>query len=162
MAEGLLTILKLCLLAMLYLFFLRLLRAVWVEVNGPRLRGAHAQNKPLPAPPTSRADKRSARKAGGSKGPSLVVVAPEALRGGVYPIENEIAMGRAASCRITFEDTYVSQMHARVFAADGRLYVEDLGSTNGTYLNRSKVTGRLLLAAGDQIQVGSTVLEFVP
>jgi pSer/pThr/pTyr-binding forkhead associated (FHA) protein len=53
----------------------------------------------------------------------------------------------------------VSQLHARVFLRDGSYYVEDLGSTNGTYLNRKKVSGPLLAQPGDQLQVGSVVLE---
>jgi pSer/pThr/pTyr-binding forkhead associated (FHA) protein len=68
-------------------------------------------------------------------------------------------MGRAAGCQVTLDDTYVSQIHARVFVREGQVYVEDLGSTNGTYLNRSKVAGPMLLGSGDQLQVGSTVLE---
>jgi len=57
------------------------------------------------------------------------------------------------------DDTYASQLHARVFQRDGQIYVEDLGSTNGTYLNRSKVTGPMVVQRGDQLQIGNTILE---
>jgi pSer/pThr/pTyr-binding forkhead associated (FHA) protein len=53
----------------------------------------------------------------------------------------------------------VSQLHARVFTRDGQLLVEDLGSTNGTYLNRAKVAGPMVMQKGDRLQVGNTVLE---
>jgi len=53
----------------------------------------------------------------------------------------------------------VSQLHARVFARDGQYLVEDLGSTNGTYLNRARVTGSIVMKRGDRLQVGNTVME---
>ena len=158
MPEQLLTILKLCLLALLYLFFLRVIRAVWVEVNAPRLRAA----APAAAAPTNGSAPRKAgrsRRRGGVAGPSLVVVAPPDQEGRVYPLAEELTVGRAAGCQVTLDDNSVSQIHARVFVRDGQVYVEDLGSTNGTYLNRGKVAGPMLVGPGDQLQVGSTVLE---
>ena len=53
----------------------------------------------------------------------------------------------------------MSQIHARVFERDGEYYVEDLGSTNGTYLNRAKVSGPMVIRRGERLQVGSTVME---
>lgn len=156
MPEGLLSILKLCILALLYLFFLRVIRAVWVEVDGPRLaRFDKAAKAPKPA---AKPAGRAARRGGGS-GPRLVVVAPDPQRGTTYPLDADVTLGRAENCDITLQDTYMSQLHARVFHLDGQMYVEDLGSTNGTYLNRAKVVGRMLVKPGDQVQVGSTVLE---
>ena len=64
-----------------------------------------------------------------------------------------------AFSQVTVDDTYVSQLHARVFTRDGQLMVEDLGSTNGTYLNRVKVAGPMVMQKGDRLQVGNTVLE---
>ena len=57
------------------------------------------------------------------------------------------------------DDTFASSLHARVFARDGGVYVEDLGSTNGTYLNGTRLTMPAVLRPGDQVQVGNTVLE---
>jgi pSer/pThr/pTyr-binding forkhead associated (FHA) protein len=68
-------------------------------------------------------------------------------------------VGRAGGCQITLDDTYVSQLHARVFRREGQLYVEDLGSTNGTYLNRKKVTAPIAVRKGDRLQIGKTVME---
>jgi pSer/pThr/pTyr-binding forkhead associated (FHA) protein len=53
----------------------------------------------------------------------------------------------------------VSQLHTRVFRRDGQFMVEDLGSTNGTYLNRQKVSGPMVMQRGDKLKVGNTVLE---
>ena len=83
------------------------------------------------------------------------------IRGRRYPLADELTVGRAAGCQVTIDDTYASQIHARVFARDGQLFVEDLGSTNGTYLNRNKVQGPQVMRRGDRLQVGNTVMELV-
>lgn len=148
-SEQLLNVLKLCLLALLYLFFLRVLRAVWVEAKGPALIGGEITATP---PAKERARRR--------RSPSrLDVVAPPELVGLRFDLSDEFTLGRAAGCQVTLDDTYASQIHARIFRRDGQYYVEDLGSTNGTWLNRAKVTGPLELDRGDQIQIGNTVLE---
>lgn len=166
MSEPLLNVLTLCLLALLYLFFLRVLQAVWTEVNGPRRRPAgrsHKRAASAPARATARsgvlAGSRSGGRGGGRGGLELRVVEPAELVGKTFPLGDEITLGRAAGCQVTLDDTYVSQLHARIFRRDGELFVEDLGSTNGTYLNRAKVSGPLAMKPGDRLQVGSVVLE---
>lgn len=149
MDQQLLTIFKLCLLALLYLFFLRVLRAVWVEIRGPKLieaqpRKAHREAK--------RVERRAAPV-------QLAVVAPEPIAGRRFDLADELTIGRAAGCQIPLDDTYASQIHARLFRHDGQVYVEDLGSTNGTYLNRRKVAGPQPMRRGDHLQVGNTVME---
>jgi pSer/pThr/pTyr-binding forkhead associated (FHA) protein len=90
----------------------------------------------------------------------LKVVEPADTRGRIYDVGDEITVGRASGCQIALpDDTFVSQLHARVFRRDGQLYVEDLGSTNGTFLNRKKVSSPVALRRGDRLQVGKTVLE---
>jgi len=151
MSEQLLTILKLCLLVLLYLFFLRVLRAVWAEVRAP---------KKVEAAP--RRAKRETRRATRKAAPiQLAVVEPAAQQGRTFPLGQEVTVGRAAGCQVTLDDTYASQIHARLFARDGQLFVEDLGSTNGTYLNRKKVQGPMVMQRGDKLQVGNTVMELV-
>jgi pSer/pThr/pTyr-binding forkhead associated (FHA) protein len=148
--EPLLKLLELCLLALLWLFFLRVLRAVWTEVRGP----AAAVARPASAGGGGR--RAPTRKRGT---PRLVVVEPKERKGRVYDLAEEQTVGRAAGCQITLDDTYTSQLHARVFAKDGSWYVEDLGSTNGTYLNAKRVTSPLALKRGDRIKIGATVME---
>jgi pSer/pThr/pTyr-binding forkhead associated (FHA) protein len=70
-----------------------------------------------------------------------------------------LTIGRAESCEVVLADTYASQFHARIYAQDGSWFVEDLGSTNGTYLNRVKVSHPSPLAAGDEIRIGKTTIE---
>ena len=101
---------------------------------------------------------RIPRKARGAP-TELFAVESAGQAGRRYPLGDEITVGRAAGCQVTVDDTYVSQLHARVFTRDGQLFVEDLGSTNGTYLNRVKVAGPMVMQKGDRLQVGNTVLE---
>ena len=74
-------------------------------------------------------------------------------------MNGEVTIGRAASCHITLDDTYISQLHARVFNDDSGVVVEDLGSTNGTYLNRQRVTSQVSGSPGDRLQLGGIVME---
>jgi hypothetical protein len=152
-SEPLLAVLRLCLLALLYLFFLRVLRAVWTEIRPPRpavvAAGAPAATGPA-RPPRDEPARR---------GPQLRILEPEELAGRLFDLGDELTIGRAAGCQITLDDTFVSQLHARVFAREGNYLVEDLGSTNGTYLNRQKVTGPMVIRPGDELQIGNTILE---
>lgn len=153
MPDRLLNLLTLFLLLLLYLFFFRVLRAVWAEIS--------PMKAPEPAQrglASKRAAPRRPRRRRGSQ-PQLRVVAPEGLRGSSFALSDELTVGRAAGCQITLDDAYASQLHARVFRRDGRWYVEDLGSTNGTYLNRRKVSGPMVLERGDHLQIGNTVME---
>lgn len=150
MPEPLLKLLELCLLALLWLFFLRVLRAVWTEVRGPAAVVAR------PATSSGGGRRAPARRRGS---PRLVVIEPKERKGRVYDLADEQTVGRAAGCQITLDDTYTSQLHARVFTKDGSWYVEDLGSTNGTYLNTKRVTAPLALKRGDRIKIGATVME---
>jgi hypothetical protein len=149
--ESLLTILKICLLVLLYLFFLRVLRAVWAEIS-PR---AVAVATPEPA-----ADRRSRRSGRPSRrGQRLLVVEPPEHKGRSYDLADEMTVGRANGCQVVLDDNYVSQLHTRIFRRDGQLMVEDLGSTNGTYLNNKKVSGPMAMKPGDRLRVGKTVME---
>ena len=121
MDEQLLTILKLCLLALLYLFFFRVLRAVWAEIRGPKVAVASARQAAAPAP-TAKAVRKAERKA---LPVQLAIVEPAALKGRTYPLAEELTVGRAAGCQVTIDDTYASQIHARVFSRDGQLFVEE-------------------------------------
>ncbi len=161
MSEQLLTILKLALLALLYLFFFRVLRAVWAELRPPKLVAAAPRTAAVTT--TGRAARKAAKRNAAQPAPvvepKLVVLEPAAQRGRFFPLGAEMTVGRAAGCQITLDDTYASQIHARVFQRDGQFLVEDLGSTNGTYLNRHKVAGPMLVHPGDRLQIGNTVLE---
>lgn len=154
MPDSLLTILKLLFLALLYLFFFRVLRAVWAELS-PRAVAAPA-GPPAAAAPSRRAARTSAP----SAATRLRVLEPAAAKGTAFALADELTVGRASGCGIALaSDSTVSQLHARLFRKEGRLYVEDLGSTNGTFVNGKPVTRPTELRARDRLQVGATVME---
>lgn len=153
-SEALLTVLKWSLLALLYLFFLRVLQATWQTVGPQREGGSRKKRKSKVAPP-------SAPTAGTATDSvrSLRILQPPELVGKAFEVKGQATLGRAAACEITLDDTFVSQMHARVSLGESGVVLEDLGSTNGTYLNRQKVISAEVVHPGDQIQLGGTVLE---
>jgi hypothetical protein len=171
MPVAVLTVLKFCLLALIFLFLARVLRAVWVEITAP-LPTAGAGGASLGVAPdqelnrgsTSKLSKaakplkRSEKSATGQPS-QLTVVEPPELLGKVYALEPEMTLGRAPGCAIVITDSFASQLHARIFNRDDKWFVEDLGSRNGTWLNRNQVHGPLRIEPGDRIRVGDTVLE---
>ena len=72
---------------------------------------------------------------------------------------DSVELGRDASASVTIEDDQVSRRHARISVQGGQAAVEDLGSTNGTYVNDQPIAGQRPLQAGDKIRIGGTVLE---
>jgi pSer/pThr/pTyr-binding forkhead associated (FHA) protein len=68
-------------------------------------------------------------------------------------------VGRASDNTIVLEDDYASGHHARFFGQDGQWYVEDLGSTNGTYLGTQRITQPAPIGLGAQVRIGKTILE---
>ena len=73
-------------------------------------------------------------------------------------VAQEITFGRAAGCTVAVpDDTFVSQIHARVFNDNGNIILEDFGSTNGTFVNGTRLTIPQALHKGDRVQIGSTV-----
>ena len=154
MSDSILTVLKFCLLALLYVF---LMRVVWIVAR--ELRGS-ASMEPLPPAPAPIAAPSSPARASKRREWRFMVVAPETEHGRSYPIEGDATIGRGGGCAVSLTfDTFVSQVHARAFDRDGTLWVEDAGSTNGTLVNGKRITAPMKLRKGDRVQVGETVLE---
>ena len=151
MPESVLTILKFCFLALLYLFLYRVVRVVISEMRTPATTAAAAP-RPGPSPP--------AEKPARGRGPArLRIVEPEARRGETFTLDDEVTVGRGGGCGIVLDDSFVSQVHARVFRRNGDVYVEDLGSRNGTLLNGRPVERAERVRRGDRVQFGKTVAE---
>jgi pSer/pThr/pTyr-binding forkhead associated (FHA) protein len=90
----------------------------------------------------------------------LALVEPDQDRGAFFPLDAELTIGRATGCAVALAtDTFVSQVHARVFHRGDDYWVEDLGSTNGTFVNGRKIDGAVPVRRGDRVQVGRSVLE---
>jgi pSer/pThr/pTyr-binding forkhead associated (FHA) protein len=144
-----------CVIALIFLFFLRVIRAVWVEVRPAVPRQARGN------PKQAAADGRAAPPQRRGKGPMyLEVIEPVDRAGQRFDLDGEVTIGRSPGNGIaTTYDIYSSTVHARLFRQDGRIYVEDLGSTNGTFVNSERVTKPTKLGRGDLVQVGGTVFQ---
>ncbi|HYO60796.1 MAG TPA: FHA domain-containing protein [Actinomycetota bacterium] len=153
MPDLVLLILKYVFLAILWIFVARAVRAVLIELRPAKAASpAGPRAAPVPSQPPSRKTKKAPAKA--------VVIEGTTLKGKSFPLSGELTIGRSEQCHVHVEgDTYVSTVHARIFQRDGSYMVEDLGSTNGTYLNRRRITAPAELQRGDLVKVGKTVLE---
>jgi hypothetical protein len=154
--EQLLGLLKLCLLALLYLFFARVLWAVWTEVRAVRPQEAGVAG----GVPANGGARRSRRSPPGIPH-RLTVSQPPSLRGARFDLlGTELTIGRGAGCHVSLpDDTFASTLHARVYSQGDGTFVEDLGSTNGTFLNGMRLAAPAVLRPGDQLQVGHTVMD---
>lgn len=151
MSPFVLSVLKYSLLALLYFFIYRAVKSVAVEVS----TGRRASK---PREPKRAAAKRKPSRA--AKPPTSVIVhAPDGGKAGTFRLSGSIEIGRGEDCRIRLDDTYASQMHARLYGKDGTWFVEDLGSTNGTYLNDRRLSNPAEVHAGDIVRIGKTLLE---
>lgn len=82
-------------------------------------------------------------------------------KGGIIPLSQEIKIGRKIDNTVVLEDEYVSSHHARIYLIDGEYILEDLKSTNGTFLNDEKIVRESSIIPGDIIKIGSIVLKVI-
>ena len=143
-----LTVLKYVFLALLYFFVYRAIRAVAVDIRAADRRASQDTKVT-----------RSRGKARGKAPASVIVRAEDGKKLSSHPLRETLQLGRAEACHIRLDDRYASQFHARLFERNGGWFLEDLGSTNGTYLNRQRVSGTVEVHAGDEIRIGRTTME---
>lgn len=158
--------LKLAFLAVLYLFLLWVVRSAWKDLRGTRTAGV-AQ---AAAPAATDVDATGLHRAGepvlGHGGavdgePRLVVEHAAGHPDGIaYSLEHGATLGRG-DVEIRLEDPFASTRHARIERQGSVLVVEDLGSTNGTYLNEEPLTGPQPLHHGDRIRIGDSELTYL-
>ncbi len=142
--------------ALIFLFFLRVIRAVFVEVRpaGPTRAQRRADRR------AEEDEQRRPRDSRSRKQLRLEVIEPREHEGTVYELDGELTVGRSNGCAIpTTYDSYSSTVHARLYRSGGQIWVEDLGSTNGTFVNSERITQPSRLAKGDLLQIGATVFE---
>lgn len=132
---------KLVLLGLVYLFLFAVVRAGLAVVSaGPSASGAVFAS-------------------GGATWALLVDSGPAELRGVRVPLDAPVTIGRSADADITIADSFVSGRHARVSPGTAGPVVEDLGSTNGTVVNGSRISGPVALKRGDKVVLGDVVLK---
>jgi hypothetical protein len=152
-----LTLLRVAFLAVLWLFVIAAIGVVRTDLLGTvtaKVRRGRSQQAPAPQPKAPRPAKP------GRGTPRFLVVTEGALSGmSIDLADQQITMGRANDATLILNDDYASTYHARIFPQDGQWLVEDLGSTNGTYLDRQKVARPTPIPVGVPIRIGKTVLE---
>jgi hypothetical protein len=148
MSDPIEVLLKFAFLAVLYLFLLWIARSALRDLRRP-VSATHGAGPPVVAGPASDARARL-----------IVVQAAGGLRtGDFFEIGSGITIGRAPQSEIVIDDNFASGRHARVFGADGAIYVEDLESTNGTYVNGRRVATRAQLRPDDLVRIGDVELR---
>jgi len=158
-SAPILRILEYFVVVLLWLFFFRVIRAVWVETRAIRKVSEHRDDQRDGAFGNATPVER---RNGKGKTLSLRIIEPEEQRDRSFDLADELTIGRAAGCGISIDyDTFTSNLHARVFRRDRDVWVEDLGSTNGTVVDGKLLTKPVRIRKGDTVQVGGTIFEVV-
>ncbi|MEU0087259.1 FHA domain-containing protein FhaB/FipA [Streptomyces sp. NPDC054802] len=167
MSELTLTVMRLGFLAVLWLFVIVAVQVIRSDLFGTRVtqRGSRRGAEPRPqqqrqnaAPPQQRQQAGGRQRRGA---PTKLVVSEGTLTGTTVALQGQtITLGRAHDSTIVLDDDYASSRHARIYPdRDGQWIVEDLGSTNGTYLDRTRLTTPTPIPLGAPIRIGKTVIE---
>ncbi|WP_175408957.1 FHA domain-containing protein [Streptomyces sp. TRM64462] len=161
MSELTLTVMRLGFLAVLWLFVIVAVQVIRSDLFGTRVtqRGSRREG--------ARADRQTGRQSAPPQqrqrrgAPTKLVVSEGTLTGTTVALQGQtITLGRAHDSTIVLDDDYASSRHARIYPdRDGQWIVEDLGSTNGTYLDRTRLTTPTPIPLGAPIRIGKTVIE---
>jgi pSer/pThr/pTyr-binding forkhead associated (FHA) protein len=170
MSELTLTIIRLGLLVLLWLFVFSVVGVLRGDIYGTRFvsrtprKPAPAKRQPAPraaktpdqpAAPAARTPRRQQ-----SSMPRTLVVTQGPLTGTSLPLrEAGTIIGRNPECALVLDDDFASGRHAKIFHRDGAWFIEDLGSTNGTFLGQERLTGPVRVEVGTTLRIGKTVIE---
>ncbi|MGV9449817.1 FHA domain-containing protein FhaB/FipA [Streptomyces sp. NPDC003635] len=168
MSELTLTVMRLGFLAVLWLFVIVAVQVIRSDLFGTRVtqRGSRREaGRAQPAARQAAPPQQRQQAAGGGRqrrnAPTKLVVSEGTLTGTTVALQGQtITLGRAHDSTIVLDDDYASSRHARIYPdRDGQWIVEDLGSTNGTYLDRNRLTTPTPIPLGAPIRIGKTVIE---
>ncbi|MBA3311610.1 MAG: FHA domain-containing protein [Nocardioidaceae bacterium] len=153
MTELTLTLIKIGFLALLWMFVLSSVSVIKSDMFGERADQARGAKPAKPA--------KSAKPAKRRRGaPTQLIISEGSNAGITVPLEGEpILLGRGTDATIRLDDDYVSTRHARFVPHGEDWYVEDLGSTNGTYIGSERITTPMIVSTGVQVRVGKTIAE---
>ena len=164
MSELTLTIIRLGLLVLLWVFVFSIVGVLRGDLYGtrvvsrsPRRRASDRRPAQPPRPKQPAPPKRQRR---GGRLPSSLTVTEGPLTGTSLRLrESGTLIGRNPECALVLDDDFASGRHARIFEREGSWYVEDLGSTNGTFLGSERLTAPVAVEAGTVLRIGKTVVE---
>ncbi|MGW7003792.1 FHA domain-containing protein FhaB/FipA [Streptomyces sp. NPDC054933] len=168
MSELTLTVMRLGFLAVLWLFVIVAVQVIRSDLFGTKVtqRGTRRAAGAEQRPPQQRQQQQPQAQQGRSNrqrrgAPTKLVVSEGSLTGTTVALQGQtITLGRAHDSTIVLDDDYASSRHARIYPdRDGQWIVEDLGSTNGTYLDRTRLTTPTPVPLGAPIRIGKTVIE---
>jgi hypothetical protein len=156
LSELTLFLIRVAFLAILWIFVLSAISVIRSDMFGARVpeaaRGAEARRE------RKSAKKREPTKRRGS--PTHVIVTEGGNAGQRAELDQApILIGRGSDAQIRLDDDYVSTRHARIAASGDQWFVEDLGSTNGTYIGTVRITQPTTITLGTQVRVGKTIIE---
>jgi pSer/pThr/pTyr-binding forkhead associated (FHA) protein len=152
MSELTLVLIKFAYLAILWIFVLAAISVIRSDMFGARAPASAKEKRPRSRTGKSQKPRRGA--------PRQVVIVEGANAGEEVSLdEAPLLIGRGSDAAIRLDDDYVSTRHAQIAASGDQWYVEDLGSTNGTYVGSSRITEATAIQLGTRIRIGKTVLE---
>jgi len=160
MSELTLTLIRFAYLAILWIFVLAAVSVVRSDMFGARVEQSPRAERRTQKQARREAQKRqrAPRRARGA--PTRVVILDGSNAGESVPLDGApLLIGRGPDAAIRLDDDYVSTRHTRIAASGDQWFVEDLGSTNGTYLGTRRLTQPAGVQAGSQIRIGKTTIE---
>lgn len=174
MSELTVTIIKLAFLALLWLFIISAVAVMRADLFGTRVGRARDANALVgaasagvavaavaAAPKTKQPSQRAAKPTKPRKGqPTQAVIVGGNGAGDAVRLTNEtVTLGRGPECDLTIDDEYISTRHAVFRQHEGLWYAEDLGSTNGTFVDSARIHGPTEVRVGSLVRLGKTTLE---
>jgi pSer/pThr/pTyr-binding forkhead associated (FHA) protein len=159
LSEFTLTLIKFGFLALLWIFVLSAVSVIRSDLFGARVEMPQASNQAAGANKRTRQPKQKPqRKRRGA--PSKLVITEGSNAGETVPLSGEtITLGRGGDSTIRLDDDYVSTRHARFVTNGEEWFIEDMGSTNGTYIGSTRVTRATAITPGTSVRLGKTVVE---
>lgn len=153
MSELTLFLIRAAYLAILWIFVLSAISVIRSDMFGARVpEAARGTGGKAPKPAKAPSKKRSA--------PTHVLVTAGSSTGARAELSQApILIGRGSDAAIRLDDDYVSTRHARIAASGDQWFVEDLGSTNGTFVGSARITQPTTITIGTQVRIGKTILE---
>ena len=146
MDDPIAVLLKFAFLAVLYLFLLWIARSALKDLGRSRPGPTNGSGGPADGIP---------------RAPLLIVVGGGGLQAGAqFAIDGSATIGRSPQAEVRIDDSFASARHARVYEREGLYYVEDMGSTNGTYLNERRLSAQKQLRGEDRIRIGDTEFRY--